>query len=290
MDRIIQILQTRLDGVLEALPELTAAVVLFLAFLLLGRAIALGVERMLVRARNAERYQRLTRRLIRWTFAGVGLVLALQLLGLTAVATSLLATGGLMAIVFGFAFKEIGENLLAGLFLGLSRSFEVGDLIETSGATGTVQDIDLRHVHIRSADGRDIYVPSAQIFRNVLVNFTRDRLRRPEFTVGIDYGDSPERARSILLHSVRATDGVLEHPAPEVHVESFTAQYQALKVTFWVRTGGSPSLQEIRSSAMERALARLREEGFRLSSEVSTAVEMAPVDVRVADEGNEAPV
>ena len=40
------------------------------------------------------------------------------------------------------------------------------------------------------ADSRDIFVPSAQIFRNVLVNYTRDGLRRGDFVVGIDYGDA----------------------------------------------------------------------------------------------------
>jgi len=41
----------------------------------------------------------------------------------------LLATGGVVAIVLGFAFREIGENLLAGIFLNFSRPFEVGDLV-----------------------------------------------------------------------------------------------------------------------------------------------------------------
>lgn len=264
---------------LDAVPQLTAALVVFLAFYLMGRAMATAVERLLVRARNADRYALLARRLLRWSFGAVGLILGLQLLGLTAVATSLLATGGLMAVVLGFAFREIGENLLAGLFLGMSRSFEVGDLIESSGHTGIVRAIDLRHVHIRSADGRDIFIPSAQIFRNVLVNFTRDRMQRPEFSVGIDYGDEPERAREVLLEALRGTAGVLEEPSPEIQLSAFAPQYQELKAMFWVRTGGSPSLAEVRTAAMEEGLRRLRAAGFRLSSEVSSAVEVAPVEV-----------
>ena len=280
-DRLLRILRDRLDASLDALPEIVAAVLLFLVFYLIGRALSMAVQRLIGRARNAERYTLLARRLVRWTFGGIGLVLALQLLGLTAVATSLLATGGFVAVVLGFAFREIGENLLAGLFLGMSRSFEVGDLIESSGHTGTVREIELRHVHVRSADGKDIFIPSAQIFRNVLVNFTRDRLRRPEFTVGIDYGDPPDRARAVLLEALRDTEGVLEQPAPEVQLSGFTPQYQELRALFWVRTGGSPTMAEIRTAVMEQALRRLREEGFRLSSEVSSAVEMAPVEVRL---------
>ena len=143
---------------------------------------------------------------------GLGLVLALQILGLTAMAASLLATGGIVAIVFGFAFREIGENLLAGIFLAISRSFEVGDLIESNDLRGIVRDIDLRQVHVRTPDGRDIFIPSAQIFKNPLVNFTRDHLRRAQFTIGIDYRDDPERARHILATAVAEHEAVLERP------------------------------------------------------------------------------
>ena len=122
----------------------------------------------------------LVRRGLRGAFGLLGLVIGLQILGLTAVATSLLATGGLVAVVLGFAFREIGENFLAGLLLSFSRSFEVGDLIESAGHRGRVKEIDLRQVWLRSADGRDIFVPSAEVFRSVLVNFTRDGLRRAE--------------------------------------------------------------------------------------------------------------
>jgi small-conductance mechanosensitive channel len=51
------------------------------------------------------------------TFWGVGLLgfaLALNLVGLRAVASGLQAGGGITAVVLGFAFREIGENLLAG--------------------------------------------------------------------------------------------------------------------------------------------------------------------------------
>jgi small-conductance mechanosensitive channel len=66
------------------------------------------------------------------TFWGVGLLgfaLALNLVGLRAVASGLQAGGGITAVVLGFAFREIGENLLAGFLLAFSRPFKVNDII-----------------------------------------------------------------------------------------------------------------------------------------------------------------
>ena len=283
MDRILDLLASAMDPLLGLLPQILAAGLALLVFVVLGRAVALAANRVAARGERADRYASITRRVIRWTFGLVGLVMALQILGLTAVATSLLATGGLVAVILGFAFREIGENLLAGLFLGLSRSFEVGDLIESSGHTGRVRNIELRHVHLRSADGRDIFVPSAQIFRNVLVNFTRDGLRRGEFVVGIDYRDSLEKARAVLQETAEGVPHVLSKPPVAVTVAGFTPNYVELTVHFWVDTSRGPGLLQIRSAVMQACLETLIEGGFTLSAEVSSAVSLAPLDVALRE-------
>jgi len=267
------------DQVVDRLPEFIAAGVTLLVAVAVGRVVALGVTRLLGKNEKPSGNLLLVRRLIHWAFTLFGIVIALQILGLTGIATSILATGGFLAVVLGFAFREVGENLLAGLFLSFSRSFDVGDLIESSGHRGRVTDIQLRHVHIRSADGRDIFIPSSEIFSNVLVNFTRDGLRRGGFVVGLDYGEDCPRARDRMLEIVREVHGVLEVPPPRVRVSEFTAQYMELEILFWIDTDRGGDLDEIRSGAMEACVAALKADGVKLSSDVSSAVALDRVDV-----------
>ena len=281
MDAILQSLRTEFDALLALTPRLVTALVVLLAFVLLGRLAGRGVERLLRSTGHAGRYLTVSRRLVGGVIVLLGGVAALHVLGLTAIATSLLATGGLMAVIFGFAFKEVGENLLAGVFLAFSRSFDIGDLIKSSDLTGVIREIDLRHVHIRTGDGCDIFIPSAEIFRNPLFNYTRDGLRRGSFTVGIDYGDDPHRARGVLLEAVRGIEHVLADPAPAVELAGFNAAYVEVEVFFWVDTFGSgPGLSRVRTMVMEACRQALREAGFTFSSDVSTAVSLAPVEVR----------
>jgi small-conductance mechanosensitive channel len=278
LQALFDALGTTVDRLADLLPELIAASLVFLFVLGIGHVLAVGIGRMLRRGERANRYSLLLTRSVRGGFGLMGLVLALQILGLTAVATSLLATGGLLAVILGFAFREIGENLLAGIFLGMSRSFEVGDLIESSGHTGKVREIDLRQVWIRSADGRDIFIPSAEIFRNALVNYTRDGLRRGDFVVGIDYADPVEEARVLLLTAARGVEGVLADPEPTVRFSEFQSQYCEIQVFFWVDTDDGPGLSEVRSRVMGACLRALREADYTLSSDVSTAVSVTRVD------------
>jgi len=193
---------------------------------------------------------------------------------------SFLAAGGVVAVVLGFAFREIGENLLAGLFLSFSRSFSVGDLIESNGIRGIVKRIEIRDVHIRTADGCDIFIPSATIYKNPLHNFTRDGLRRGDFSIGIDYGDDLKKAIGVLHKALEESDHLLNNPAPAIQISNFTPTYVELQVYFWVNLFETRlDLFEIKSIIMELCHGALSDNNFTFSSNVTTAVDMLPVQV-----------
>lgn len=186
-ESIIGTLDERATWFVDLLPALAAAFAVFAVFLFLGWG-AGRVLRLAVTRRGDRVNAAFLGKLPIWLFGFIGLMAAVDHLGLEGIAKGLLAGGGATAIILGFAFREIGENFLAGLFLAFSRPFRLGDLIRSGDlAEGVVKTIDLRNTHIRTADGRDIYVPNAHIFNDPLTNFTRDGLRRPTFTVGVDY-------------------------------------------------------------------------------------------------------
>ncbi|WP_428235698.1 mechanosensitive ion channel family protein [Gracilimonas sp.] len=271
------------DRIISTTPQILAAITSLVVLIFIGRLASSGVGRLLGDDRTKGVKQvRLIKRLVRWAFNVLGLVIALHLVGLTQVATSFLAAGGVVAVVLGFAFREIGENLLAGLFLSFSRSFDVGDLIESNGIRGIVQRIEIRDVHIRTADGCDIFIPSATIYKNPLHNFTRDGLRRGSFIIGVDYGDDLQKARETLLKTVQDHKLTLANPAPNILIAGFTAAYVELEVFFWIDTfSNDRELGEIRSQVMDGCHKTLAEKGFTYSSNVTTAIDMVPVSVNI---------
>lgn len=276
MDIVLQSLRDGWEDLLAQAPHLLAAAVVLLAAVLLGRLAAAVVGRLLQRGRLGPSHRLFFRALVRWSVVGIGLVVALDVVGLGTAAAGLLAGGGITALVVGFALRGIGENLLAGLFLAFSRPFEVGDLIESEDLRGVVRGIELRYTHIRAADGRDIYIPSAQIFNSPLTNYTRDGLRRGSFRVGIDYGDDPARARLLLLEATRAADGVLERPEADVVVADLAASTVELEVRFWVDTlKDGAHLAVVTGAVMEACHAALRDAGITFSSDVTTRVALS---------------
>lgn len=288
MDVLIQSLEAEWTGIVKGLPRFGLAVIVFAVFVFMGRSVGRGVVALLERGTFRRVHKQFFRRLTWVLFTIVGLILFLNLMGLRSVAVSLVAGGGITAIGLGFAFREIGENFLAGLFLAFSRPFDLDDLIQSGDFQGVVQEIELRHTHIRSADGRDIYIPSSQIFNSPLINFTKDGLRRLSFIVGIDYRDDPKKARHIVQNEVGGVEHVLADPEPGTTVTQFQPQYLEIEAFFWVNTfEKGVSMMGVRTEVMERCRTALLSAGITLSSDVTNNISLEstrPLEVSVKDD------
>ena len=272
---------------IDFFPRLVIGLIALLIVYLVGKAISSGVLQILKRSSLPSTYHSFFSKLIKGIALFLGVILFLNLIGYGTLAASLLAGGGLTAVMLGFAFKDIGENFLAGFFLVFSRPFSKNDVIETDGITGTVKEIQLRHTHIRTAEGCDVFVPSAQLITKPLYNYTLDGLRRGAFTVGVDYANDAEKAVSLLLGVANSTTGVLDNPKAGVSVSGLTPSYVDLKITFWINAKDQEhGLATVRSRLMNRCKNTLRENGFTLSSDVTTALTMEPIAVSVSQDKN----
>lgn len=254
-------------------PRILMALLTLAVAWLIGRGLARLVGTLLQRTEMPRADRRFFQTACTWLTVLAGLVVALNLLGLQGLAASLVASGGVTAVVLGFAFRAIGENFLAGLSLVMDRSFRVGDLIRSGEFEGHVRAIKLRHTHIRASDGRDIFIPSIELFSKPVVNFTRDGLRRFSFRLGIDYASDTEVAGQVLLDAVRTVEGVLEGPHPGVRVHEFADNHVVMETFFWVDTLRDQSHPSgVRTRVMEACRRAVREAGFTVSSEVTTGV------------------
>ena len=278
MDFIADSLRSDWQAFLSFSPRLLYAVALLVIFAIAAKVIAHLVGRVFRRSVSLRANEYYVRRLVTWTVRTVGILLALGVMGFEGLAASVLATGGVLAIVLGFAFREIGENLLAGIFLTFSRPFEIGDLIKTGDLSGTVRSLDLRSVHIRTFDACDVFVPSAQIFRRELYNYTRDGLRRPDFSIGIAYHDDPVAVIELLERTTRGVADVLADPQAFVSVKSFTASFIEYQVFFWMDTTHSRrDMVAVTNDAKIRCWRALRDAGMTFSTDVTTALDIQSV-------------
>jgi small-conductance mechanosensitive channel len=275
MEFVIDSLRADWEAFLAFLPRLFYALILLLVALVVARIVGNLLSRLIRRSARFHPNERFIRTIAATVIVSAGTLLALGVMGFTGVAASLLATGGVVAIVLGFAFREIGENFLAGVFLTFSRPFELGDLIMTGELTGTVRAIHIRSIHIRTADACDVFVPSAQIFREALYNYTRDGLRRPTFTIGVAYDHEPEAVLALLERTAAAVDDVLADPEPFVTIAEFSGGWVVYEVFFYMDVNASGrGLVAVTNDVKASCWRALREAGMTFSTDVTTAIDI----------------
>ncbi|NGP76375.1 mechanosensitive ion channel family protein [Balneolaceae bacterium YR4-1] len=280
MDSIFETIKLDVISLSEKLPLLIYAILIFAVFVILGKLVSKGIKKGIERGDFTTTYQTFFLKLVRGLFYIFGFLIALNTLGFTSIATSLLAGGGITAVVIGFAFREIGENILAGFFLAFSRPFSIGDLIQSEGLQGRVKGVELRHTHIRTAEGCDIYIPSSQIFNKPLHNYTRDGLRRAGFIIGVDYEDNIQKALELLVNELASIEEILKNPKPTLLISNFTPNFVEIQIYFWIDTFNQEiSLGRVRTEAMEACRTLLIENNFTLSSSVSTSLEMDKLNI-----------
>jgi small conductance mechanosensitive channel len=275
MDKVFQIMVDDWHQFVAYSPRLFIAIVVLYVSYLFGKNFSRIVIALLRRTSLQDVHEPFFRIATISILLFVGVIIALNILGLEKLAVSVLAGGGLTAIVLGFAFREIGENFLAGLFLAFSRPFKIGDTIKTEDIEGKVQDIELRYTHLRTDDGTDVYVPSSQLFNKTVTNFTKDGLRRISFSVGIDYANNTKLACEILQNVILDIEGVLSEPKPGAYILELDSDYVDIQVFFWVDIFNKDiEVLNIRTNVMDQCRKTLLDEGYTVSSETTTSIDI----------------
>lgn len=153
------------------------------------------------------------------------------------------ATLGISSVAIGFAFKDILQNLLAGLLLVIQRPYKRGDQIAVKGFEGTVEQIETRATLLKTYDGRRVVIPNSDIYTSPVVVNTAYEQRRDELVVGIGYGDDPPAAVALFLRAVAGVEGVSSDPAPEVLPWGLNESTVDLKVRWWSGSTRSDQVQ-----------------------------------------------
>jgi len=196
----------------------------------------------------------------------------LQIAGLSGIAGAILATAGASAVVLGFAFKDIAENFLAGIILAFNRPFNVNDTVQIENVFGKVKSMEFRYTKIATFDGRNVYIPNADVLTKPVFNYTEDGFYRADFVVGIAYENDIEKAKAIIISCF---DEDVEIVKDKVH-ENFVAEDELaastvnLKVYFWVTTEDfRRGTLQTRGRLMKKVKSKLEENGFNLPANIT---------------------
>lgn len=257
MDSIFDNANDALVRLLERIPLLILALLVLLIANWISRFV--GNRLHLVKVRSQNPYMSgLVRMVVRTVIMLIGVLIALDLIGLTSVVGAVLGSAGVVGLVLGFAFRDIAENYIAGILLSVRRPFEPGEHVVIDNREGKVISVNSRATVLMTLDGNHLQLPNSLVFKSVVLNYSKNPKRRFDFSMLIDGGQSIREAQTLAMAAIAQIEGVLEEPAPAWTVVEFGAAGIQLRFYGWVNQRES-DLGKVRSEAIRRVKAAFAE-------------------------------
>ena len=226
-------LAERWSNFVRMLPLIAAALGVWLAIAFIGYLIA-GLGRVWNRLAPNGFLAELVASAIRFGFTIIGLVIALDMIGATALLGAVLGGAGLIGIALGFAMRDTIENYVASLLLSLRQPFRANDWVQIDTYEGRVIRLTSRATVLMTLDGNHLRIPNGQVFKAVILNFTRNPQRRFHFDLGVDADDDARAARQLGRDTMAGLDFVLPDPTPEARIIEVGDSNVVIRFLGWV--------------------------------------------------------
>ena len=128
------------------------------------------------------------------------------------------------------------QNLAGGLIILVFRPYKVGDYIESgTGASGTVQEIQIFHTVLVTPDNKVVYAPNGVMSNALCTNYSHKEERRVDFTFSFEYGEDFEKVRAVLLKVIAADSRILTTPEPFIELGAMADSSVNVTVRVWVK-------------------------------------------------------
>ena len=263
----------------EALPLVGLAIAVFLVIMIIGHLLA-SWSALWQRLTPNPFLAEIVSQAVRFIAVIVGLVMALNLIGATALMGAILGGAGVIGLAIGFAVRDTVENYIASIMLSLRQPFRANDHVLIDDHEGRVVRLTSRATVLMTLDGNHLRVPNSTVFKAVILNYTRNPERRFEFELGVDAEDDPVAAMATGIAAISSLDFVLDEPKPDAIIKSVGDSNIVIRFMGWVNQSQT-NFGKARSLAIRAAKDAVEEAGFTLPEPIyRLRFDGAPVQVK----------
>lgn len=250
----------RVESFLRALPLLGVAIAAAVIVGMLGYALA-RQSRLWERVTPNPFLAGLVATAVRFLFVVGGILLALDIVGATAMLGAVLGGAGVLGLAIGLAVRDSIDNYFSSLMLSVRQPFRANDSVKIDSHEGRVLRLTSRATLLLTPDGNHLRIPNATVFKAVITNFTTHPQRRFSFDYAIDHEADPCPAQAVALDTLRSLDWVLDEPKPGAEIADISGSVQLLRFNGWIDQTRA-DFGKSRTRAMEAVRKALREAGF----------------------------
>ena len=239
-----------MDSLILSLPNFILAVLVFALFIIGAKYIGKLLNKILRFKVKQDSIREITIKIIKVVVIAIGFFVALGLLNLNTILTSVLAGAGVVGLAIGLALQGTLNNTFSGILLSFLPELQIGDWIENNGYAGRVVEINLRSIVIRQADNNYVVIPNSQVIDAPFKNFSRTARSRVMVDCGVAYDSDLEFVKDLTTKTIQKHFPQNMEEEVEFMFNEFGDSSINFTVRFWIPATDNRQLLFARSKAI----------------------------------------
>jgi small conductance mechanosensitive channel len=220
-----------LDAIILKLPNFIMAILVMFLFYFIARGIRKLLKRTLLKKIGQVSIQEIIAKVVFVIILLIGFFIALGVLDLDKVLTSILAGAGVVGLAIGLALQGTLSNTFGGLILSFMPQLKINDFITADGISGFVTEISLRNIILRKPDNNMVVIPNSKFIDGSFTNYSLNDRNRIFVNCGVGYESDLQMVEDLTVKIIRETfkqnDGE--------QVEFFFTEFGDSSINFMVR-------------------------------------------------------
>lgn len=281
-----------LDAIILKLPNFVVALLVMVVFYFIARGMKKLSYKVIFKRISDTSMRQVLSKLVYAIFLLIGFFIALGVMQLDKVLTSVLAGAGVMGLAIGFALQGTLSNTVSGFMLSFMPKVRIGDYIDAQGNSGYVEEIDLRNVTLRQPDNDYVIIPNKIFVENPFTNYSWTERGRVSVSCGVGYEDDLQQVEDLVVKIISENFEQQEGEGVEFFFTEFGDSSINFKVRFWIKSQKPKPKLEARHKAIKLIKKHFDEAGINIPFPIRTLdfaknkLQMAPREDGAEEENN----
>lgn len=223
-----------LDAIILKLPNLVMAILVMVLFYFLAKAIRNVLKRTILKRIAQVSIQEIVAKVLFIIVILMGFFIALGVLDLDKVLTSILAGAGVVGLAIGLALQGTLSNTFGGLILSFMPQLKINDFITADGISGFVTEISLRNIILKKSDNTVVVIPNSKFIDGSFTNYSLTDRNRVFLSCGVGYESDLQMVEDLTVKIINDNFEQKNGEAVEFFFTEFGDSSINFMVRFWV--------------------------------------------------------
>ncbi|MGI6577188.1 MAG: mechanosensitive ion channel family protein [Eubacteriales bacterium] len=169
--------------------------------------------------------------------AALKILLVVAVISILGIETSsFVALFGTAGLAIGLAFQGTLSNFAGGVLILITKPFKVGDFIEATGYSGTVEGIQILYTNLVTPDNKVIHIPNGSLSNASIMNYSEKPMRRFQHNFRVAHDADHRKVIKVLTEVIENHPLILDDPKPFVRMTEHGDSAIVYTVRAWAKS------------------------------------------------------